>query len=435
MRKTLTTLLGLLALTVAAPARPRLDAASPHWSGELKPGGQIGYSVRAVNRSKEVSRGVLCSIYLQGKKIGQVFSAADLPAQSEVLLEGTCALPPDLAAEIQKRTPDQVLTMQLQPYRLPDLTPADIAVEQSSEGLRWTVTVVNKGAAPAPSVPYQLFWDGKAIAQKKVLEAVQPGDSYQFVYQDKRPLEGGKHKLSCWVDPGGELEDADTSNNQYQLEWQAHATKADLSARSLSIEPENAVVGSPVRVLFALTNTSDVELLKLPVVLKVNDKVEAEKKFFQSLPPGGEAELTMAWVPTQAGPQRLTVSCQGVTSPAKIVEVSGRPGYKFGAFRANVPKRSRLEKEWVINTTFQNLGSLPCDSVRAVLWADGSKVWSSRLDQPLQPGAEATLDLRWSANKPGKHELRIEVTAQGAKADESADIRNTYQVEVESVSE
>ncbi|MCW5869190.1 MAG: hypothetical protein KIS61_18160, partial [Candidatus Eremiobacteraeota bacterium] len=143
----------------------------------------------------------------------------------------------------------------------------------------------------------------------------------------------------------------------------------------------------------------------------------------------------LTWVPTQAGEQRLTVSCQGVTSPPKIVEVSGRPGYKFGAFRANVPKRSRLEKEWVINTAFQNLGTLPCDSVRAVLWVDGSKVWSARLDQPLQPGAEAALDLRWSADKPGKHELRIEVTAQGAKADASADIRNTYQVEVESVSE
>ncbi len=422
-------------LTSVAWARPRLDAASPHWSGDLKPGGQIGYSVRAVNRSKETSRGVLCSIYLQGKKIGQVFSAADLPAQGEVLLEGTCSLPADLAAEVQKRTPEQVLTMQLQPYRVPDLSPADIAVEQSSEGLRWTVTVINKGAAPATAVPYQLFWDGKAIAQKKVLEAVQPGDSYQFVYQDKRAPEGGKHKLSCWVDPAGELDDADTSNNQYQLEWQANATRADLTARGVAIDPENAVVGSPVRVMFALTNTGDVELLKLPVVLKVNDKVEAEKKFFQALPPGGETELTLTWVPTQAGQQRLTVTCQGATSPPKIVEVAGRPGYKFGAFRANVPKRSRLEKEWVINTSFQNQGTLPCDSVRAVLWADGSKVWSARLEQPLQPGAEAALDLRWSADKPGKHELRIEVTAQGARADEAADIRNTYQVEVENVSE
>lgn len=429
------TLLGLAFLSAAASARPRLDAASPHWSGELKPGGQIGYSLRAVNRSKEISRGVLCSIYLQGKKIGQVFSAADLPAQSEVLLEGTCSLPSDLAAEIQKRSPEQVLTMQLQPYRVPDLSPADISVEQSSEGLRWTVTVVNKGAAPAPAVPYQLFWDGKAIAQKKALESVQPGDSYQFVYQDKRPLEGGKHKLSCWIDPTGEIEDADTGNNQYQLEWQGSSSKADLTARGVSIEPENAVVGSPVRVMFALTNTGDVELLKLPVVLKVDDKVEGEKKFFQSLPPGGETELTMTWVPTEAGPHRLSVSCQGVTSPARTIEVAGRPGYRFGAFKANVPKRSRLEKEWIINTTFQNLGTLPCDSVRAVLWADGSKVWSARLDQPLQPGAEAALDLRWSADKPGKHELRIEVTAQGAKADQSADIRNTYQVEVENVSE
>lgn len=401
----------------------------------MKPGGQITYSVRAVNRSKEISRGVLCSIYLQGKKIGQVFSAADLPAQGEVLLEGNCSLPADLAAEIQKRSPEQVLTMQLQPYRLPDLSPADIAVEPSSEGLRWTVTVVNKGAAPAAAIPYQLFWDGKAIAQKKVLEAVAPGDSYQFVFQDKRTVEGGKHKLSCWIDPGGELEDADTSNNQYQLEWQGVSKKSDLTARSVSIEPENAVVGSPVRVLFALSNTGEVELLKLPVVLKVDDKVESEKKFFQSLPPGGETELTLTWVPSEAGKHRLSVTCQGVTSPPRVVEVAGRPGYKFGAFRANVPKRSRLEKEWIINTTFQNVGTLPCDSVRAVLWADGSKVWSSRLDQPLQPGAEANLDLRWSADRPGKHQLRIEVTAQGAKADQAADIRNSYEVEVENVGE
>lgn len=431
MRKTWMTLLGLAALSTAGWARPRLDAASHNWTGELKPGGQITFTVRAVNRSKEISRGVLCSVYLQGKKIGQTSSSADLPGQGEVLLEGNCFLPADLAAEVQKRSPDQVLTIQLQPYRVPDLSPADISVEQTTEGLRWTVTIVNKGQAPAASVPYQLLWDGKAIAQKKALQAVAAGDSYQFVYQDKRPPEGGKHKLSCWVDPAGETEDADTGNNQYVLDWQANASKPDLVTRALAIEPETAVVGTPVRVLFELANTGEVEMFKLPVALKVNDKIEVEKKFFQSLAPGGETALTLTWTPTQAGEQRLTVICQGAASPPKIVDVAGRPGYKFGAFTANVPKRSRQGKDWIFNTNFKNVGTLPCDSVRAVLFADGSKVWSARLDQPLQPGQEAALDLRWSAEKPGKHDLRIEVSAQGAKADESADIRNTYQVEVE----
>lgn len=431
MRKTWITLFSLASLSLSAWARPRLDAASHNWTGDLKPGGQLGFSLRVVNRSKEVSRGVLCSVYLQGKKIGQVFSSSDLPAQGEVLLEGSCFLPADLPGEVQKRAADQVLTLQLQPYRVPDLSPADIAVEQSSEGLRWTVTVVNKGQAPAASVPYQLFWDGKAIAQKKALQAVAAGDSYQFVYQDKRPLESGKHKLSCWVDPTGELEDADTSNNQYALEWQASASKPDLVARGLSLEPETAVVGTPVRVLFELANTGEVEMFKLPVSLKVDDKVEVEKKFFQALPPGAETNLSLTWVPVQAGEHRLSVICQGASSQPRMVEVAGRPGYKFGAFSANVPKRSRQGKDWIFNTNFKNVGTLPCDSVRATLFADGSRVWSARLDQPLQPGQEANLDLRWSADKPGKHELRIDITAQGAKADDSSDIRNSYQVEVE----
>ncbi|MBS2033436.1 hypothetical protein JST97_00495 [bacterium] len=431
MRKIWMTLLGLASLSLSGWARPRLDAASHNWTGEFKPGGQLGFSLRVVNRSKEISRGVLCSVYLQGKKIGQAYSNADLPAQGEVLLEGNCFLPSDLDAEVQKRSADQVLTLQLQPYRVPDLSPADIAVEQTTEGMRWTVTVINKGQAPAPSVPYQLFWDGKAIAQKKALQAVAAGDSYQFVYQDRRPPEGGKHKLSCWVDPTGELEDADTSNNQYVLEWQANASKPDLVARGLTLEPETAVVGTPIRVIFELANTGEVEMFKLPVSLKVNDKIEVEKKFFQSLAPGAETNLTLTWVPTQAGEQRLSVVCQGAASQPKVVNVTGRPGYKFGAFSANVPKRSRQGKDWVFNTTFKNVGSLPCDSVRATLWADGSRVWSARLDQPLQPGQDATLDLRWSAEKPGKHELRIDITAQGAKADDGADIRNSYQVEVE----
>ncbi|MFN8610325.1 MAG: CARDB domain-containing protein [Vulcanimicrobiota bacterium] len=435
MRKTWMTLLSLAALSLNGWGRPRLEAASHNWTGELKPGGQLIFSVRAVNRSKETSRGVLCSVYLQGKKIGQAFSNADLPAQGEVLLEGNCSLPADLAAEVQKRSADQVLTLQLQPYRVPDLSPADIAVEQTTEGLRWTVTVVNKGQAPAAAVPYQLFWDGRAIAQKKALQAVGAGDSYQFVYQDKRPVESGKHKLSCWVDPTGEIEDADTSNNQYALDWQANASKPDLVTRGLTLEPEAAVVGTPVRVMFELANTGEVEMFKLPVSLKVNDKIEVEKKFFQSLPPGAETNLTLTWVPSQAGQQRLTIICQGAASQAKIVEVAGRPGYKFGAFKVDVPKRSRQGKDWIFNTNFKNVGTLPCDSVRAVLWADGTRVWSARLDQPLQPGQEANLDLRWSAEKPGRHELRIDISAQGAKADDSADIRNTYQVEVEPANE
>lgn len=435
MRKTWFSLLVVAALSGTISARPRLDAASHQWTGELLPGGQLGYSVRVVNRSKEVSHGALCSVYLQGKKLGQVFSNADVPAQSEVLLEGTLTLPADLAGELQKRKPDQVLTLQIQPYRVADLSPADIAVEQSSEGLRWVVTVVNKGAAAAPAVPYQLFWDGKGIAQKKILEPVAAGDSVQFIYQDKRSLDGGKHRLSCWIDPTGELEDADSSNNQYQLEWQANASKPDLTVGALSTEPAAAVVGSPVRVHFAVTNTGEVEMFKLPVALKVNDKVESEKKFFQSLPPGGEAELTLTWVPSQPGEQRLSVVCQGISTPPKLVAVGGRPGYKLGLIAANLPKRSRQGKDWIFHVVFKNQGTLPCDAVKAVLWMDGSRVWSARLPESLKPEQEANLDLRWSAERPGKHTLRLELSGQGAKVDDQADINKTFPVEVESIGE
>jgi hypothetical protein len=391
----------------------------------------VGFQVRVINRSSEICRGVVCSVLMQGRKLGQVISQPDLAPNGEVLLEGSVTLPGDLAESLQGKSPDQVMDLQLQPSRVADLCPADIAVESTSEGLRWVVTVINKGTAPAPSIPYRLLWDGQSIQQKKVLLAVGPGESHQFTFVDKRPLERGKHKLTCQVDPEGELDDKDTGNNQYQLDWQSGSNRPDLSIGSWHVEPDTAVVGEPVRVFFTLTNNGEVELFKLPVQLHVNDRVEVDKKFFQSLPSGGETELTLTWLPKVAGDHKLRLMCQGQFTPARPLTVSGRPGYKLQLLTANIPKRSHPDKDWIFDVVFQNQGSLPCDSVKAVLWADGSRVWSARLANPLPPGQEATLNLRWSAQRPGSHQLRIELTGQGARADNEADVNKIYPVQVE----
>ena len=418
-------------LATLALARPRLETASNHWIGTLKPGASVGFQVRVANRSKEICRGVLCGVFLQGRKLGQVISQADLAPNSEVYLEGTVSLPADLSESLQSKTPEQVMQLQLLPYRVADLSPADIAVETTTEGLRWVVTVINKGAAPAPSVPYRLLFDGKSIQQKKIFQAVGPGESCQFTFVDKRPLERGKHKLVCQVDPAGELEDADASNNQYELDWQSGSSRPDLVVKGLRTEPEMAVVGTPVRIFFTLSNNGEIDMFKLPVQLNLDGKLEQEKKFFQALPPGGEAELYVTWVPTDAGEHKLSLTCQGETTPARVVNVEGRPGYKLQLMSANVPRSSRQGKDWVFDVVVQNQGSLPCDSVKAVLWADGSRVWSARLHEPLPAGQQTTLNLRWSAEQAGPHQLRIELTGQGAKVDEESDVNKTYPVVVE----
>ena len=431
MQKTANSMMIWILLAGLAGARPRLEAASNEWNGALKAGAPMGFQVRVVNRSKEISRGVVCSVLMQGRKLGQVVSNPDLAPNGEILLEGSVPLPSDLSESLQGKSPGQVLELQLQPYRVADLSPADIAVETTTEGMRWVVTVINKGAAPAPSIPYRLLWDGQPIHQKKLLQAVGPGESQQFTYLDKRPPERGKHKLACVVDPDGELEDADTANNQYQLDWQGASNRPDLSIGGWHMEPETAVVGEPVRIFFTLTNNGEVEMFKLPVQLKIDDKVEQDKKFFQSLPPGGEAELSFSWIPSEAGEHKLRLICQGQATPPRPIAVAGRPGYKLQLVSADIPKRSHQGKDWIFDVVLKNQGTLPCDSVKAVLWADGSRVWSARLSNPLPPGGEATLNLRWSAEQPGAHQLRIELTGQGAKADQEADVNKTYPVQVD----
>lgn len=431
MKKTL--IFGVLCwqMSALAWARPRLEAAGTQWNGTLKPGGQMGFQVRVLNRSKEVSRGVICAVFLQSRKLGQVVSNPDLGPNGEVMLEGSVALPSDLAESLQNRSPEQVLQVQLLPYRVADLSPADIAVEPTSEGLKWVVTVVNKGAAPVASVPYRLLWDGQPLHQRKILQALGAGESHQFSFVDKRAVETGKHKLAVVVDPDNELEDADPGNNSYQLDWQAGSTRPDLTVREWRMEPENPVVGTPVRILFTLANGGEIDMYKLPVTLKINDKVEAEKKYFQTLTPGAEAELTIQWVPTQAGDHKVALVCQGQSSPARKILVGGRPGYKLQMSNVSVPKRTRQGKEWVFEVLVQNSGTLQSEAVKAVLWVDGGRVWSSRLPNALAAGQEATLSLRWSADVPGKHQLRFEISGQGPKADDEADVNKIYPVEVE----
>lgn len=431
MKRTL--IFGLLAwqMLSVAWARPRLETADTEWSGSLKPGGQIGFQVRVLNRSKEVSRGVVCSVFLQSRKLGQVVSNPDLGPNGEVRLEGSVALPSDLAEALQNRNPEQVLQLQVLPYRVADLSPTDIAVEPNSEGLKWIVTLVNKGAAPVPNLPYRLTWDGQPVQQRKILQALGPGESHQFSFVDKRTAETGKHRLAVVVDPDNELEDADPGNNTYQLDWQAGSTRPDLTVREWRMEPENPVVGAPVRILFTLVNSGEIEMYKLPVILKINDKVEFEKKFFQALTPGGEVELSMQWVPAQAGEHKVALVCQGQSSPKRPVLVGGRPGYKLQMSNVSVPKRTRQGKDYVFDVLVQNQGTLETETVKAVLWADGTRVWSARLPNPLAAGQEATLSLRWSANQPGKHQLRFEISGQGPKADEEADVNKIYAVEVE----
>ena len=428
MRKSL---LLLMLLPTLAWARPRLDALEPRWSGTLQPGGELGLSLRVTNRSREISRGVICNVFFQGKKIGQLQSQADLAPGSEIRLEGRVTLPSQIAEPILQQSPDQALQLQLMALKVADLSPTDISVEPTGDGLRWTVTVVNQGQAPAASLPYRLTWDGELVQEKKLLQAVAPGDAAQIVFQDKRPGLTGKHKLAVQVDPQGEVEDANVANNIYQLEWQAPNQRPDLSIRSWSIEPGLLKLGEPMRILFAVSNSSEIELFRVPVALKVNGKVVAEKKFFQSLAAQSETELQWSWLPTEIGQHQVQLVCMGQSSPARTITVEGRPGYELQLVSANLPRRSPQGKEWVIDVVVQNQGSEASDGVKAVLWLDGSRVWSARSQGALAPGQQVTLSLRWSAERPGLHQLKLQLQGQGTRANEKSDLEQIYPVEVE----
>lgn len=316
--------------------------------------------------------------------------------------------------------------------RTADLKPLDIALEVTSEGVRWTVSVLNQGSAPAPRIPYRLLLDGKVVQETTVLEPLEAGAVKEIVFLDPRPLEAGKHRLACLVDPESQVADADSSNNLYEVNWQPFtAAKSDLEIRALSIEPQQGQVGTPLRVLFQVYNGSEIELYRVPVSLSVDGSVVAEKTFFQKLAPQTEADLSLPWVPTESGEHRLTVHCQGQSSPPQRFQVAARPGYKLQLLSATVPKRSRQDKDWVIEVTVKNQGTLVAEAVKAVLWVDGSRAWSGRLSEGLKPDQQATIPLRWSALQAGQRELRIEVSGQGARSDESSDVQRAYKVEVE----
>lgn len=321
--------------------------------------------------------------------------------------------------------------------RTADLKPVDIALEVTGEGARWTVSVLNQGNAPAPKIPYRLLLDGKVIQEKTLLEPLEAGAVKSIIFLDRRPLEAGKHRLACLLDPEAQVADADTSNNLYEVNWQPVAAakfadaKSDFEIRAVSIEPQQAQVGTPLRVFFQVYNSSEIELYRVPVSLSVDGSVVAEKTFFQKLAPQTEADLSLPWVPTEAGDHRLTLHCQGQSSPPQSFQVAARPGYKLQLLSATVPKRSRQDKDWVIEVTIKNQGSLAAEAVKAVLWVDGSRAWSGRLSEGLKPDQQATIPLRWSALQAGQRQLRIELTAQGAKSDEKSDVNQTYQVEVE----
>lgn len=397
----------------------------------MKAGGELGLQVRVLNRGKEISRGVLVGVFLQGRKIGQLSSPADLAPASEVLLTGKVSLPSQIPDSQLAQSPKDILQLQVLPARVADLCPTDIAVEPMADGLRWTVTVVNQGQAPASGLPYRLTFDGQMLLQKKVLEAIAPGQAQSIVFVDKRPIASGKHKLVCLVDPDGELEDANPSNNEYRLEWQAGNQRPDLTIRSWSAEPTVVQLGQPINILFSVTNTAEIELYKVPVALLVDGKVVQEKKFFQPIAADSETELQWSWMPTAVGQHQLQMVLMNQKSPLRTITVEGRPGYRLQLVSANVPRRSPQGKDWIVEVVVQNQGSESCEGLKAVLWADGTRVWSARANQPLAAGQQASLELRWSAERVGKHQLRLEINGQSNKVDEQSDIKQVYPVDVE----
>lgn len=420
-----------LAFTGFAGSAPRLETASAQWNGRMQPGGEVELQVRLVNRSKETSPGVVCNVFLENQKIGELHTPLDLSPGAEITLGGKLRLPADLAAKWHDQSPTSALQLRLSPYKVADLSASDVTVESVSEGLRWTASVTNRGQAPVASLSYRLSWDGEVVQEKKLLERLAPGETREISFVDRRPAPTGKHMISLEVDPLGELDDADRSNNRYELDWHPTVQQADLTLREWSVEPAAPQAGLPAKVMFTVANTGDIELYRVPITFKVNGVVEADKKFYQAVPAQGEAQFTIPWMPKTAGEHKLSLSTGGRTTAEKTVVVAARPGYRLQLVSANVPRRSPAGKEWEFEVSVSNTGTSPGDSVKAVLWADGRRAWSARLPQPLAPGAQASLPLRWTAEPSGQHNLRIEVTAQGAPAGPDANVNQAYTVQVD----
>lgn len=422
----------VLVTFLPAMARPRLEVVQRRWSGQ---GDSLRLELQVSNRGPDTSRGVLCSVFLGPEKVGQLTSAADLAAQKQVALEGVVQLSPSQLARLEGREPQQALRLELSALRIADLAVSDIAVEQAppgqAQGNRWLVTITNQGQAPAPSIPFRLLRNGELVHQKKQLESLAPGEARTLAYVDKGPWEGTRHKLECVIDPDHELEDANPANNRYTLQWSQASSRPDLAIRGWSLDDKGLQVGTPVRLLVSVANQGEIDLYRVPLTLQVNGEAEVEKKFFQTLPPESEAEFQLAWVPRRAGDHQLRLVCQGVTTPARSVHVEARPGYRLQIVSSNVPTLSRLDKDWIFELEVVNAGTLPCEAPRAVLTQRGNRLWSSSLGASLGPGQAAKIQLRWTAERPGKQELKVEISGQGARADEDADVEQVYPVEVE----
>lgn len=299
----------------------------------------------------------------------------------------------------------------------PDLKPLDLALEVSGSSARWTISLVNQGTEAARLVRFQLLRDGKMVYQGERSQVVEPGGLVQIEVLESQPPVAGAARLTCILD----------GNQRYEVDWQPRLqARADVQVFPPVVESSRPQLGSPVKLQFKVKNQSQLELYRVPVELLVDGKVVATKTFFQKLPLQAEADFTLSWVADQVGSRRLQVRSQGQLSDPVEVEIADRPGYRLQLLSASVPRSSRLGKEWEIEVLVKNQGTLPAEGVKAVLWVDGTRVWSARLSQPLGVEQQERLSLRWGATRPGTVKLRLEVTAQGAGSETSKD----YEIEV-----
>ena len=430
----------LMAWPVWAQRGPLLEAQKVLVTGPAVEGQEARVSVVVFNRGDATAYGVSCTLSCNGVEWGTLSKAQELAQNSQVTLEGMLKVPkgglgtpnadgtPRLVARVgQFFMPDLVIEKLELPEIINRGEPADIKI-----------TVQNRGRGPAGGPVLELLVDGKALETKRTLGRLNEG-AREVVVISWTPVREGKAELTAVLDRARKIDEQDEGNNTQAQSVTVKAERSTaLRVTELALESREARVGSPVRLRLGITNTGELEVYRVPLVLQVNGKEIQSKTYYVELKGGGSAELFVRFTPHEGGPQTVTaiLGPPGArpeaalhNSAAAKIDVIGRAGYHLRVTSLEAPSRVASGKDYILTAIVKNSGDMPSDVCKVALLANGVRVATARADRGLSPGEETRIKVRWSPSKVGR--IKLGALADGSGPENSQDDEKPYEVEVQ----
>jgi len=433
----------LLILLVVAAAwaqrGPILDAQRILVSGGAAEGDEARVSVVVLNRGDSVAYGIACTLSANGVEWGTLSKAQELAPGSQTTLEGTLKVPKGGVVPIASDGAAR-LDARLGQFFLPDLVIEKVELPEvvnRGEPADIRVTVRNEGKGPAGGLLVEVLKDGKPLDAHRTLGRLNEG-AREVVSITWTPHTEGKVELMAVVDRKNRVDEQDEGNNASTVVAKVLAERSTLLRVSeLTVEsPREPRLGTPVRLRLAVTNSGDLDVYRVPVVLQVNGQEVQAKTNYVEIKPQSAAELYLRFTPTVPGKQTVTailgptgarVDPTGKNSASTTLEVAGRSGYHLKVTSMEAPSRVTLGKDYIVTATVKNTGDQAADVCKVALSANGAPIVTERSEKGLGPGQEARIKLRWSPSKLGV--VRLGALASGTGA-ETGEEERPYEVEV-----